>query len=179
MSSPKHSLLLGLGFSTCMAFFVVFDVTFVAPKVLERYDIIMKPEPLEQSRAEFNEDFGYWARSRQTLYASFVLPPIIGLALAITLRRYVRNLFLRNQVYLRKEMQGLSMRYEGLGLKDFRNEMREAISIFSQFLPLLSVIFFLYVLGPLVFPGRETLLPAFLAISGFASYGTWKGIFTQ
>ena len=154
-----------------MALPVAVDLTFVAAGALDTHDFIIEMELQDL-------DWGYLTRSRQTICVYFALPPIIGFALAIALRKYIRNLLLRNQEYLRKEMQGLSMRYKGLGLKEFRNDLREAISAVPQFLPLLSVFLLLCVLDYLVFP-RDTLVFAFLATSGFASYGTWKRIFTQ
>lgn len=172
-----------LGFSICGAFFVVFDVTYIAPKVVKRYDIIMKTPPLEQARAELNEEFGYWARSRQTLYVSFVIPPIIGFALAIALRQYIRNLLLKNQQILSRDMHRPLLRWDGIGVKELQDEISSLprlLSILPQFLPLGAVIIILFLFESLLFPGRWTSVPiAFLTTCGFISYGTWKKIFTD
>ena len=167
--------MLFLALSICMAFVVIADVAFILPKVLIRHDLVMKSNPLEQSRADFHEEFGYWARSRQTLYAGFLIPPIIGFALAITLGRYVKNLILRNEGYFRKEFRRRLTKWEGIGLDDLRKDM----SILPRFLPLLIVIILLFVLDFLVFPDTSTSCTAFLATCGFTSYGTWKKIFTD
>lgn len=172
-----------LGLSICGALFVVLDVTFIAPKVVRSYDNIMKPPTLERSRAEFEEDFGYWVRSRETLYISFVIPPIIGFALAIALRRHIRNLLLKNQEYFSRDMQRSLLRWDGVGLKELREEISSLprlLSILLQLLPLGTVIIILFLFESLVFPGRYTSVPvAFLTTCGFISYPTWKQIFAD
>lgn len=165
-----------------MAFLVVFDVAFVGPKVLKAHDMFMELRAQAPSPAEFSEDFGNLARNRLVICASFALPPIIGFALAIALRLYVRNLLLRNQQYLRKEMRKPILRYGGLGLSELRKEISmvpRLISILPQFLPFLAAIIFFSVLDFLVLSGLGSSTPAFLATCGFTCYGTWKSIFTN
>ena len=177
MNSSKYSLYSPINllvFSICMAFVVIAEVAFVPPMVLRSYDFALKANPLEYSSADFHEEFGYWGRSRQTLYASFAIPPIIGFALAIALRKHIRNLLLRNQRYFRMQMRRRLMRWDGIGLK----ELREEISIFPRFVPLLCVIIFLSVSDYFVFPWSNS-VPAFLATGGFTNYGTWKRMFSD
>lgn len=187
MSSSKFSIynpMTLLGISTFFAIVVIAIFVYTSPLVLIRHDLVMQIDPLEasrpglhkereQSRADFHEEFGYWGHSHQTLYASFVLPPIIGFALAMALRRHIRNLLLRNQAYFQKEMRRRLTRWDGIGLKG----LREEISIIPQFLPLFAVIIFLIVSDSLIFPIMSTSALAFLATCGFTSYSTWKRIF--
>lgn len=165
-----------------MAFVVIAEVAFVPPMVLRSYDFALKANPLEYSSADFHEEFGYWGRSRQTLYASFVLPPLIGFAIAIALRQYIRNLLLRNQQHFRKEMRRRLMQWDGIGLKELREEISNLPQLFSilrQFLPLVCVMIFLTVLDFSIFPDTSTSVLAFLATCGFTSYSTWNKMFAD
>lgn len=171
-----------LGISTSLTLLVVFDLTSLAPKVLERYEIIMKPPPLEPARAEFDEEFGYWANSRRTLYTYFVVPPFIGFAIAIALRRYVRKLLLRNQQLLSRNMHKPLLQWDGVGVKELRDEVStlpESASFLRQLLPLGGFVIILFWLESIVFSGHSTLAMTFLATCGFTSYPTWKRMFVD
>lgn len=177
MSSSKFSVYspkIILGFSICIAFVVVADFVFTSPLILKSYDFAMTANPLEYSSADFHEQFGFWGHSRQTLYASFVLPPIIGLTLAMTFRRHIKNLLLKNQQRLSRDLYRPLLRWDGIGLK----KAREEIAIFPRFLPLLAVMIFLTVLDEFVFLVNSSTL-AFMATCGFISYPTWKQIFAD
>lgn len=189
MSSSKYSLYSPMNllvFSICMVLILIVDVVVISPMVLRSYDRVMQLDPLEQSRpgfrkereqsrADFHEQFGFWGRSRQTLYASFVLPPIIGFSPAMAFRGYIKNLLLKNQHRFKKEIRRRLMRWDGIGLK----ELREDISTFPQFLPLFIAFIFVFVLDTLVFPGAYSSMSAFSATCGFIGYPTWKQIFAD
>lgn len=168
-----------------MAIVVVAEFAFLSPMVLRSYDRVMQLNPLEQSRpgfhkereqsrADFHEKFGFWGRSRQTLYVSFVLPPIMGFTLAIAFRQYIKNLLLKNEQYFKKQIRRRLLRWDGIGLK----ELREEISIFPRFLPLFIAFIFVFVLDQFVYPGGSSMF-AFVATCGFISYPTWKQIFAD
>lgn len=178
MNSSKFSLYsptLFLAFSIAMAIVVVGNLILNFALFQLDYNLDTNSYRYEQSRADFQQNYGNWSRDRQTLYAGFLIPPIIGFILAIFLRRYVKNLILRNEGYFRKEFRRRLTKWEGIGLDDLRKDM----SILPRFLPLLTVIILLFVLDFLVFPDTSTSCTAFLATCGFTSYGTWKKIFTD
>lgn len=177
MSSSKYGLYSPINLlvlSILSAFVVIVFLVFFSPMVLRNYEFALKANPLEYSSADFHEEFGYWEKSRQALYVSFILPPITGFVLAMAFRRYIKNLLLKNQHLFKKEIRRRLMRWDGIGLKKLRGE----ISISPRFLPLFIAIIFLIVLDQSVFlVGSSTL--AFMATCGFISYGTWQRIYTD
>lgn len=172
-----------LGFSICMLVLVVADLVFVPRLVLIRHDYLIQSDSFEQSwpgiheereqkRANFREKYGFWGSSRKMLYLSFVLPPLTGIAIAVLSRRHIRNLLLRNQDYFKKEMRRRLIRWDGIGLGEFR----EAVSILPRFLPVLMVIILLFLLDAYFFR-RGSSVSAFMSISGFICYPTWKRMY--
>lgn len=151
-----------------MTLIVVANLSLIAPKVLESHDLFM-----ELQLAELEEDFGLVARSPQIIYASYLLPPIIGFALAMVLRRYTRSFLLRNQAYFKKEIRRRLTMRTSVGIE----YIREDLSNFPRFIPLIIAIIFVFALDVFISPGNFTVMSAFVATSGFLSYPKWKEMF--
>lgn len=169
MKLSVHSPVLLRLFSTLMTLGLVFSLFVVAPLELKNYKLDMK---LASSSGYFDE-YGYWATSSGTLFAYFTLPPMLGFASAIALRRHIKNLLLRTEPYFRKQIRRPLARWDGIGAKDFREDLHISL----QFLPLFIATLAVYGVEDYVFPGSFTLSCTFLATCGFGGYGTWKRIF--
>lgn len=171
-----------IGFSIFMACVVILDVFVIAPKVLSIHDIISEEPGLDEIDGIFDGMFGPWAQNRSVLYTSFVVPPIIGFALAMALRRYMSKLLLKNQQLLSRDMHRPLLRWDGLGVNELRDEVStlpELVLFFRQSLPLGAFVIVLFMIESIVFPGLPTMVVAFIATSGFTSYPTWKKIFVD
>ena len=153
---------------------VLIDVTLLQFLTLRSYELVLDMQPLEQIRVDFFEKHGNWASSRESLYALFLIPPVAGFTVGIALRGHVRKILIRNEEHFRKEIRRLA-KWVGVDSKG----LQEDLPLIPQFLPLLIVLVFLFVIQFFIFPGTSSLVLAFLATCGFANFGTWKRIYTD
>ena len=167
-------------FSLLILVFVAFGVVFLGKGRLRAYDETRELAQSSESRIDFDAEYGFWAKNRPSIYLSIAVPPLVGLALALALGPYLKNLLLRWQRESTRIIPWPSMKWEGIGAKEFLMELKEfprAIPLLARSLPPVVIAIALFILDERVFPGFSTSYPSFMATCGFLSYGTYKRIY--